>query len=324
MENNIDVSIVIVCMNNLKNLYPCLMSIRKYTTVVMYETFVVAYLFSQDNLEKVKRDFPWVTFIESNEIRGFSENNNLALRQARGRYCFVLNDDTEMRMPVIDKLLTSIEKQSDNVAAMSPKSLNADGSFQTCGRIVNTPLTYVLSRLHLYNERKIISKRINARGVLESGDLLGAFFLIKTDLFRKIGFFDEKYFFSPEDLVVSFKLRKLGYKCMVDSDVEIVHYEGMTSGKSISFTQTATAPAGQKGSLIFYSRDNALLYIIIVISVLINLVPAALYHLMKGWLNKKPNSDQILGIAKMNSMYACFSRKTPKQLFVKFYTKLHE
>lgn len=61
-----------------------------------YECFVVAYLFSKENLEKVKHDFPWVKFIENNEIRGFSENNNLALRQAKGKYCFVQNDDTEL------------------------------------------------------------------------------------------------------------------------------------------------------------------------------------------------------------------------------------
>ena len=51
--NKLQVSIVIVCMNNLKNLYPCLNSIRKYTTV-SYETLVVAYMFSKENLEKVK------------------------------------------------------------------------------------------------------------------------------------------------------------------------------------------------------------------------------------------------------------------------------
>jgi len=91
-NTNPTVSIVIVCMNNLKNLYPCLESIKKYTTV-SYETLVTAYLFTPENLKKAKEDFPWVTFIESNEIRGFSENNNLALRQAKGRYCFVLNDE---------------------------------------------------------------------------------------------------------------------------------------------------------------------------------------------------------------------------------------
>lgn len=106
-NNNPTVSIVIVCMNNPKNLYPCLESIKKYTQV-SYECFVVAYLFSEENLEKAKKDFPWVKFIESNEIRGFSENNNLALTQAKGKFCFVQNDDTELRMPCIDKLVNRV------------------------------------------------------------------------------------------------------------------------------------------------------------------------------------------------------------------------
>ena len=67
--NEQQVSIVIVCMNNLKNLYPCLDSIRKYTHV-SYETLVVAYLFSKENLERLKRDYSWIRIIESNEIRG--------------------------------------------------------------------------------------------------------------------------------------------------------------------------------------------------------------------------------------------------------------
>ena len=156
---NIDVSIVIVCMNNLKNLYPCLESIKKYTTV-SYETLVVAYLFSKENLEKVKKDFPWVTFIESNEIRGFSENNNLALRQAKGKYCFVLNDDTFMDIPVIDRLVDSIEKQPSDVAIMSPKGLFPDGSLQSCGRPIHSFWTYIAGMLRLYNEQNSKSKLI--------------------------------------------------------------------------------------------------------------------------------------------------------------------
>lgn len=66
----VDVSIVIVCMNNLKLLYPCLDSIKKYTTL-NYETLVVAYMFSRENLEKLKKDYSWINVIESNEYRGF-------------------------------------------------------------------------------------------------------------------------------------------------------------------------------------------------------------------------------------------------------------
>ena len=77
-----DVSIIIVCMNRPDNLYPCLESIRRTTVRVSYEVLVVAYMYDPAGLAKAREDFPWVRFIESNEIRGFSENNNLALKQA--------------------------------------------------------------------------------------------------------------------------------------------------------------------------------------------------------------------------------------------------
>ena len=100
-----DVSIVIVCMNNYGQLKDCLDSIKQYTHDVSYEVLLVAYFFSEGNLDKLRSEYPWVKVIISNEIRGFSANNNLALRQAQGRYCFVLNDDTYMTMPVIDMLV---------------------------------------------------------------------------------------------------------------------------------------------------------------------------------------------------------------------------
>ena len=138
----IDVSIVIVCMNNLDNLYPCLDSIKTQTQKVSYETFVVAYLFSEDKILKLKTDYPWVIIIESNEIRGFSENNNLALRLAKGKYCFVLNDDTYHRESVIDELFDELNNLPEQIAILSPIILNVDGSVQYCGRPKYNLFTY--------------------------------------------------------------------------------------------------------------------------------------------------------------------------------------
>ena len=84
-----NVSIVIVCMNNIRQLSDCLDSIKKHTKKVTYEVLLVAYFFNDDNLKKLKDNYPWVRIIVSNEIRGFSANNNLALKQAQGEYCFV-------------------------------------------------------------------------------------------------------------------------------------------------------------------------------------------------------------------------------------------
>ena len=65
-----DVSVIIVCMNRPDNLYPCLESIRRTTRKVAYEVLVVAYMYDPEGLARARKDFPWVTFIESNEIRG--------------------------------------------------------------------------------------------------------------------------------------------------------------------------------------------------------------------------------------------------------------
>ena len=315
------VSIVIVCMNNLKNLCYCLNSIRKYTHEVSYETLVVAYLFSKENLEKAKVDFPWVTFIESNEIRGFSENNNLALHQATGKYCFVLNDDTEMKMPVIDKLVETIECLPEDVAVVSPRSVYGDGTFQSCGRPIHNIYTFVLSCFHLYSEKRYLKKVKFANGTFETGDIVGAFFLINTDVFRQIGFFDERFFFTPEDIAIGYELRKKRWKHYVNSDVEIIHYEGMSGGRTVSKIREPTAPAGTRGNLIFYSHGNNIVYVVIAFLKAFSLLPNCVFHFFKGLLFQSPNIYQIYAVCDWHSFLACFSRKTPREVFLKYYKR---
>lgn len=320
----VDVSIVIVCMNNLKNLYPCLGSIRKYTGV-SYECFVVAYLFSKENIETVKRDFPWVILIESNEIRGFSENNNLALRQAKGEFCLVLNDDTEMTMPVADMLIDTIRRLPGNVAIVSPVTVFENGSTQFCGRPFTSWKHIVLGDLHLYNPGKD-RKQSNKQGVFKSYNIIGAAFLIKTDVFRKFGWFDEYYFFSPEDKALSTLLNKNGYECWVNSDVKIVHYEGMSgkSRKALSMVQTCTRPVMNKGSVYFYSgnQTSGLGYYALCMWYFLHSFLQMVIHGTKGVFKKKPNIDYILAIGDKHTCETIFSKMTPKEIFLKYYLKL--
>lgn len=319
MENNPTVSIVIVCMNNLKNLYPCLISIQKYTHV-SYECFVVAYLFRKNNLDKLRNDFPWVKIIESNEIRGFSENNNLALKQARGKYCFVLNDDTEMTMPVVDFLVDDFKKVSNNVAVISPKTIFPDRSLQSCGRPPITWTKHILSVLHLWNESQP-SLYTCQKGLFKSYNIVGAAFLIRRDIFKQYGWFDEQYFFCPEDIAIGTTLNKNNLYCYVDADVEIVHNEGM-SGKSRSMIQTATKPAALRGGLIYYNNGNCVKRTINQCLCLFMLSFHFFYHRIKSKTSSDKVVNEVLAKADWNSIKICFSHKTPKEIFIKYYKKI--
>ncbi len=316
----IKVSIVIVCMNNLKNLYLCLDSIKKYTTNVSYETLVVAYLFSKDNIEKLKTDYSWVTIIESNEIRGFSENNNLALRMAKGKYCFVLNDDTEFVSPIVEELVETIEKLPEDVAVISPPTYYPDGSIQSCGRPRIDAFHYILSIFNLWNEQKAKSRYTYKTGVFKTYNIVGAAFLIRTEIFKQVGWFDERYFFTPEDIALSTKLNKMGYSCYVNANLKLIHYEGKS--RNVSMIYAAIKPASTRGNLIFYSKGKTPLYILLSLINLVKSIFAFHYHLVKSIGKAKPNHDYALMIGYRNCFEACITKTTPKELFIKYYRKL--
>lgn len=312
-------SIVIVCMNRPDNLYPCLQGIKDYCTSVSYETLVVAYLFDADALAKAKADFPWVTFIESGSIRGFSENNNLALRQARGEYCLILNDDTVMDSDVPGRLVADFGLLPGDAAIVSPRILNADGSLQLCGRPPYPARNYFLQQWHLYSEPidDTVGKIPVAAQIYRTSNITGAAFMIRTDIFRELGFFDERYFFTPEDIALSTLARRRGYGVYVDSACTIVHKWKTT----VTRMQTAVRPAAVKGSLIFFGGDSPLKRFLLSLGV----YAAESSKRLKAWLRRKfrPTPENAIKHRTFrNICRAVFSSESPKELFIRHYHEL--
>ena len=319
------VSIVIVCMNRPDILFPCLDSIRTHTTV-SYETLVVAYLFSQENLALLQERYPWVKVVQSTELRGFSENNNLALRQAKGRYCFIVNDDTLMHEPVIDRLVRDLESLPENAAAISPCICFGDGRIQTCGRTPWTAWRYAKHYLHWVDEGRTegalgptseekyfscgcsknhfssdIATPTHDHELLQTYTLNGACFLIKTAVFRKMGWFDERYFFTPEDIALGHALNDAGYSVWVHPQVCITHL----AGGSVSAMEQAIKPARVRGSLIFYGEPLWL-------KCFVWSVELARY-VKNSLLCREQNRKTA-----RNVMKTVFSQQTPKEIFIRF------
>ncbi len=301
-------------MNNLGNLFPCLDSIYKYTKC-NYEVLVVAYLFSKDNLVKLRVQYQWIKIIESDEIKGFSENNNLALKQIRGKYCFVLNDDTLFQNDVLSELKASLENTPDAVV-MSPKTVYEDGRVQSCGRPKMTMITFMLQQLGLWKEQQIKSKYTYKDGIFQSYNVVGAAFLIYSDVFKKVGFFNEKYFFCPEDVALSTLLNNLGYKCYVNANSYILHLEGGSSSKIIH----ATYPTRTKGELLFFTEGYFLKKIILYPYVFIVILMK--YLVMSGisLLSLRTNAPNMCK-SYINSLKEIFSSKSTKEIFIKYYKK---
>lgn len=309
MKTNIEVSIVIVCMNNLKNLLPCIKSIKDHTHKTHYDIWVVAYLFSKENLDVLKNQHPDVIIIESNEIRGFSENNNLALKQLTSQYALVLNDDTLFKEPVLDKLVDSIKK-THSADIMGCKMLNKDGSLQSCGKAPSTILDFILMTSSMYNPNMKKSIYINQTGIFKSYNCTGACFLIKNSTLREIDYFDEYYFFMPEDLALTTKANQMGYSYYVDSNISLYHLHQQTGSK----VKPATLPAARKGCIHYYSNGNILVYYFLASYVfIIALVKSIIFFILGNSIQRK---------AQWHCVETIFSKKTPKQIFTQYYLKI--
>lgn len=304
------VSIVIVCMNKFSNLEICLPSIEKFT-MTPHKIYVVAYLFSPENLEKIKCNFPYVNIIESNEIRGFSENNNLALREIDTEYTFILNDDTEFIEPVLDKLLESLKKTSD-ATVMSPVQWNAERRLLSSGRRKETFGAYMFNLLFKY--RKKYSKFENQDGIFMSYTVSGAAFLIYTEAFKEIGFFNEFYFFCPEDVEVGHKLNAEGKHCYVDSNANIIHFEAVSSKKTKLFY--ATSIAQHLGTCYFFGKSIVKRWCLL----LMYLYKLGYHKIINAIRPTQHHKDYIYIYKNVYSNY--FKKRSPKEAFIEEYQKI--
>lgn len=303
-EDMPSVSIIIVCMNRPDNLRPCLLSIKQHTTAD-YETIVVAYRFSADNLSAMRGEFPWVKFIVNNSVSGFSENNNLALREARGQYCFILNDDTELPGPAIDRLLEDFSNLPEDAAIVAAKLLNADGTLQLCGRPDYPAINYVRQQWHRYKE-----PIDNGSGLFRTFNISGAAFLIKTDVFRKLGWFDERYFFTPEDIALSTLARRSGYSVWCDSEAAVIHKWRNTASR----ISPAVRPAAVRGSLMFFSGGSSLKYFLLAVCVW----PAEAGKLIKAIIQgRKQDAHTYRNITR-----SIFTSRTPKEIFIRYFNEI--
>lgn len=306
------VSVIIVCMDRPDLLYPCLEGIRAHTTVP-YEVLVVAYLFSPEHLVALRADWPEVKVVESRELRGFSENNNLALKQAAGEYCFIVNDDTLMSMPVIDRLVADFDRLPADAAIVSPKIVFPDGRVQTCGRAPWTAWRYVKHYLHLVDET-VPSAWSMKEGLFRTWTVNGACFLIKTAVFREAGWFDETYTFTPEDIAIGHQVNEMGYSVWTDADVSITHLAGGT----VSRMEAAIKPTRVRGALQFYSGGNPVKYALL--SGFVWCVEA-LRRLKYLFADKSDPSSRaaIMDATARNVMRSIFTRRSSKEIFTRLY-----
>jgi GT2 family glycosyltransferase len=168
---------------------------------------------------------------------GFSAGNNKGIPYAKGKYVLFLNSDTIVYPRTLTYMLDFVKSHPDAGAATC-KLINKDGALDfNCHRGFPTPwasFCYFSGLQRLFPQSKLFAGYTqgwkNLKTNHEVDAIEGAFMLMPYEIGKKVGWWDEDYFFYGEDLQFCYDIRKLGYKLYYVGEVSIMHIGGATSG----------------------------------------------------------------------------------------------
>jgi len=234
----VDISIVIVNYNVKYFLEQCLQSVEKAIANISAEVFVVDNNSVDGSCGMVKEKFPWVTLIANKDNVGFSKANNQAVRIAKGRYVLLLNPDTVVEETTFEKTVAFMDANPDS-GGLGVKMIDGKGNFlPESKRGIPTPMVAfykIFGLSKLFPKSKTFSKYhlgyLDKDSTHEVEILSGAFMLMRKATLDKIGLLDEDYFMYGEDIDLSYRILKGGYKNYYYSDTTIIHYKGESTKK---------------------------------------------------------------------------------------------
>jgi len=221
MINNSKVAVIIVNWKKYAITTKCIESVFK-CNYSNYEIILVDNESDDSKLSTLKRKN--ITTISNSKNEGFSKANNQGIDYAIKNnfdYVLMLNNDTIVKSNLIDVLVRTA--QAKKISTIQPLILNHDGQkIWNCGGKIN----YFFGTFFSSNKVSKSYKTIDW--------FTGCCCLFETKLFVEIGKLDERFFAYYEDVDLSLRIKKNGYKIGFTSQTELIHLESASSKLEIS------------------------------------------------------------------------------------------
>lgn len=285
-------SVVIVNYNVKFFLEQCLHSVEVAIKGLESEVFVVDNNSVDGSVEMVAEKFPNVKIIANNENTGFSKANNQAILQSSGEYVLLLNPDTVVEHDTFSKSVAFMDSHPD-AGGLGIKMVDGKGRFlPESKRGLPTPVVafYKIFGLSaLFPKSKIFGQY--HLGYLDKEQthivdvLAGAYMMLRRETLDKTGLLDEDFFMYGEDIDLSYRITKAGYKNYYYPGARIIHYKGESTKKSsvnyVFVFYNAMVIFARK----HFSQKNARLFSVLIhLAIYLRAAIAVLYRLLNKLL----------------------------------------
>lgn len=240
-------SVIIVNYNVKYFLEQCLCSVMKAIAVLgegEAEVIVVDNQSTDESVEYLRPKFPSVFFIENRENTGFGRANNQGIQMSKGEFILFLNPDTIVAENSFTECLAEMQAHPD-LGAIGVRMVDGGGKYlPESKRGFPTPW---VSFCKLSGLTKLFpSSRVFARYYLghlkekESNEvevLAGAYMFVKRKAVEMTGGFDEQFFMYAEDIDLSFRIKKSGFRNFYCAGTTIIHFKGESTLKDARYVR---------------------------------------------------------------------------------------
>jgi GT2 family glycosyltransferase len=231
-------SVIIVNYNVSAFLEQALASALKAMRGIEGEIFVVDNHSVDNSVAMVKAKFPQVKLIENQDNVGFAKANNQAIRISNGEYVLLLNPDTLVEEDTFSKCIDFMDRTPD-CGGLGVKMVDGQGRFlPESKRGIPYPKA---SFYKLFGLSKLFpkSQKFGAYHATYIGEdethevevLAGAYMMMRRSVLDEVGLLDEDYFMYGEDIDLSYRILKGGYKNYYFPEARIIHYKGESTKK---------------------------------------------------------------------------------------------
>ena len=231
-------SVVIVNYNVKYFLEQCLHSLEQAAMGIDHEVIVIDNASTDGSTEYITARFPKVKWMACRENNGFSKGNNIAIAHAKGEYILMLNPDTIVTKEAIEGCIAFMDNNAD-AGACGVYMLRTDGTFAPeSRRALPTPFVAFCKMSGLSN--LFPKSRTFGRYYMQYLDkeetnpieiISGAYMMLRHKTIKKTGALDEDFFMYGEDIDLSYRILKSGYRNYY-MPLRILHYKGESTNKS--------------------------------------------------------------------------------------------
>jgi hypothetical protein len=241
------VSVVVLNFRSPRDTLNCTQALLKQTIAEQMEILITDNKSEDESIGLIRAQFgnePKVHIIEQRENLGYGRGNNAAARFAHGEYILILNPDNTLPINALEQMLQYLQAH-DDVGIVGPALFHPDGSIRPSARRFPTILDLLRKRLSPEKWQEAYTREReeqDKQGAVEVDWLVGACLLMRTEFFRKLRGFDERFFLFFEDIDLCRRTKALGKKVVYLPCVRVLDQKARLSGNNLFaiFTKKTT------------------------------------------------------------------------------------